>query len=326
MLYLKFKFFHKNKSNLTILKIKNQQELIGSFTRTIDDSIFGVIMMPKMLKRALEKVLTSDEIGELYGSFDIIGDIAIIKIPETLIDKKLIIAKTLLDRIESIKTVLRQVTPISGEYRTRDLEYLLGENKLITMYKEYGCIFKVDVGRVFFSPRLSTERFRVAKKVKCGETIVNMFAGIGSFSIVIAKNQPKSKIYSIDLNPDAYDFMVENIRLNKVADRVIPFLGDAKSVIEDSLKGIADRVLMPLPEKAIEYIDVALETLKPKGGVIHYYTHIHTSKDGDPIKEAIKEVEAKLKIPYKIVESKIVREVGPRWNQLVLDLLIGSKV
>ena len=278
--------------------------------------------MTKMLKRELEKVLTTDEIHQIYSSFDIIGDIAIIKIPEPLLDKKYIIAETILNKIKSIKTVLRQSTSVSGEYRTRDLEYISGDDKTLTLYKEYGCIFKVDVAKVYFSPRLSTERARIAKKVKSGETIINMFAGVGSFSIIIAKNQPESKIFSIDLNPYAYDLMVENIKLNKVVDRVIPFLGDAKSVIEDSLKGFGDRVLMPLPEKAIEYMDIAISALKPKGGIIHYYTHIHAPKGEDPIKEAEKEVKSSLKVPYKISETRVVREVGPRWNQLVLDLVI----
>ncbi|MGB9660173.1 MAG: class I SAM-dependent methyltransferase [Nitrososphaerales archaeon] len=277
-----------------------------------------------MLKKALENILTIDEIKQLYGSFDIIGDIAVIKIPDALLDKKFIIAKAIMDNMKPVKTVLRQVTPVSGDYRTRELEHILGEDKTLTLYKEYSCIFKVDLAKVYFSPRLSTERIRIAKKVERGETIVNMFAGIGSFSIVIAKHQPDSTIYSIDINPDAYDLMLENIKLNKVFDRVIPLLGDAKSIIKDSLRGIADRVLMPLPEKAIDYFDVALLALKPRG-VIHYYTHVHTSKNEDPIKKAVKEVEERLRLNYEILEARIVRDVGPRWHQLVLDLLVSRE-
>jgi len=277
-----------------------------------------------MLKKALQNILTIDEIKQLYGSFDIIGDIAVIKIPDALLDKKFIIAKAIMDNMKPVKTVLRQVTPVSGDYRTRELEHILGEDKTLTLYKEYSCKFKVDLAKVYFSPRLSTERIRIAKKVEHGETIVNMFAGIGSFSIVIAKHQPNSTVYSIDINPDAYDLMLENIKLNKVFDRVIPLLGDAKSIIKDSLRGIADRVLMPLPEKAIDYFDVALLALKPRG-VIHYYTHVHASKNEDPIKKAVKEVEERLRLNYEILEARIVRNVGPRWQQLVLDLLVSRE-
>ena len=280
--------------------------------------------MPKMLKKALENVLTINETKQLYGGFDILGDIAVIKIPDALLNKKFIIAEAIIDSMKSVKTVLRQVTPVSGDYRTRDLEHVLGEDKTLTLYKEHGCIFKVDLAKVYFSPRLSTERIRISRKVEHGETVVNMFAGVGSFSILIAKHQPSSTIYSIDINPDAYNLMLENIKLNKVSNRVIPLLGDARVIIEDSLKEVADRVLMPLPEKAIDYIDAALMALKPKG-VIHYYTHVHASKDEDPIEKAVREVNGRLKTNYTILESKIVREVGPRWHQLVLDLLINKE-
>jgi len=276
-----------------------------------------------MLKKALENILTIDEIKQLYGSFDIIGDIAVIKIPDALLDKKFIIAKAIMDNMKSVKTVLRQVTPVSGDFRTRELEHILGEDKTLTLYKEHGCIFKVDLAKVYFSPRLSTERIRIARKVGNGEIVVNMFAGIGSFSILIAKHKPSSMIYSIDINLDAYNLMLENVKLNKVSDRVIPLLGDARVIIEESLRGIADRVLMPLPEKAMDYLDAALMALKPKG-VIHYYTHVHASKDEDPIEKAVREVKEKLKLNYSLLEARIVREVGPRWNQLVLDLLISK--
>ncbi|MGQ9468628.1 MAG: class I SAM-dependent methyltransferase [Nitrososphaerales archaeon] len=280
--------------------------------------------MPKMLKKALENILTIDEINQLYSSFDIIGDIAVIKIPDALLDKKFIIAKAIMDNMRSVKTVLRQVTPVSGDYRTRELEYILGEDKKLTLYKEHGCIFKVDLAKVYFSPRLSTERVRVARKVEHGETVVNMFAGIGSFSILIAKHQLSSIVYSIDINPDAYNLMLENIKLNKVSNRVMPLLGDARLIIEYSLKEVADRVLMPLPEKAIDYIDAALIALKPKG-VIHYYTHVHASKDEDPVEKAVREVNERWKLNYELLEARIVREVGPRWHQVVLDLLINKE-
>lgn len=276
-----------------------------------------------MLKKALESILTNDEIKQLYGSFDIIGDIAVIKIPDALLDKKFIIAKAIIDNMKSIKTVLRQATPVFGDYRTRELEHILGEDKTITLYKEHGCVFQVDLAKVYFSPRLSTERIRIARSVKNGEIVVNMFAGIGTFSISIAKHQPNSMIYSIDINPDAYNLMLENIKLNKVSNRVIPLLGDARVIIENSLKGVADRVLMPLPEKAIDYLDAALMALKPKG-VIHYYTHVHASKDENPIEKAEREVKEKLKLNYELLEARIVREVGPRWSQLVLDLLVSQ--
>lgn len=276
--------------------------------------------MPRMLKRALEGILTPEEVPQIYGGFDVVGDVAIIKIPDELLSKKHLIAKAIMDNVKSVKTVLRQATPISGEYRTRELEHLMGEEKAIAMHKEHGCTFKVDLAKVYFSPRLSAERLRVAKKVKEGEVIVNMFAGIGTFSILIVRLQPKALVYSIDINRKAYQLMVENIRLNKMAEEIIPILGDARAAIEGLLQGVADRVLMPLPERASQYLDVAMKALKPKGGILHYYTHIHTSKGEDAVEKAKGELH--IGEPHTVLEGRVVREVGPRWSQVVIDLLM----
>ncbi|MEM1525269.1 MAG: class I SAM-dependent methyltransferase family protein [Nitrososphaerales archaeon] len=275
-----------------------------------------------MLKRALMGILNPNEISQLYSSFDIIGDIAIIKIPDPLISKKDIIAKAILDNLKSVKTVLRQTSPISGIYRIRELEYLMGEKKTLTIYKEHSCIFKVDLAKVYFSPRLSYERLRIAEQVKSGEKVVNMFGGVGTFSIIIAKKQPNVTVYNIDINPDAHQLALENVIINKVSNRVICILGDSREVIHKMLNGVADRVLMPLPEKACEYLDVAIEALKPQGGVIHYYTEVYGSKVEDAIQEAKSQIDKNLTLPHRVIFSRVVREVGPRWYQIVLDVEI----
>ena len=164
------------------------------------------------------------------------------------------IAKQIMGSQRKIKTVLTPATSISGDFRVRELKYLAGENKTITSHKESGCTFKVDVEKCFFSPRLSFEHLRIAKLVQSGETVVNMFAGIGCFSIIIAKTANQTKVYSIDVNPVAIQCMEENVRINHVDGAVFPMLGDAKDIINSKLKGVADRVLMPLPEIALEYL------------------------------------------------------------------------
>ena len=108
------------------------------------------------------------------------------------------------------------------------MEFLAGTNNTITEYKEHGCRFKVDVLKTYFSPRLSTERLRIAKMVTDNEIITNMFAGVGTFSIMIAKTNKTSKVYNIDTNPVANDLATINVKLNKVEDRVFPILADAK--------------------------------------------------------------------------------------------------
>ncbi len=276
--------------------------------------------MTKMLKQALKSVLSESEINDVFSSFDIIGDIVIIKIPDSMNAKKQLIADAILSNVKPVKSVFMQSSPVQGDFRVRDVEYIAGENRTLTIYKEHNCRFKVDVSKVYFSPRLSTERERIAALVNDGEVIVNMFAGICTFSIIIAKKH-KCKIYSIDVNPDAYSLCAENVKLNKVAETVIPMLGDAKDIITNELKGKADRVLMPLPERAKEYLEYAVMALKEKG-IIHYFTHVHSDSRKDAHRVCEEELASVMKVKYEMKGVRIVREVGPRFYQVVADVMV----
>lgn len=261
-----------------------------------------------------------------FKTIEIVGDIAILKIPKELEPYRFKIGEEVLRRIPSIKTVLRQLSPTSGLYRVRSFEWLAGEHKTVTFHKEYGCIFKVDLSKVYFSPRLSYERLRIAQLTKPGEVIVNMFAGIGCFSIIIAKLKQVSKIYSIDINPDAYELMVENIKLNKVENIVEPILGDSKDIIERRLVSSADRVLMPLPELALSYLPLAISCLRDCRGWIHYYDFIKTASRENPIEKLSEKISSTLNTltpRWSIEHSRIVRTIASRTFQVVLDIRIG---
>ena len=279
--------------------------------------------MGSMLKNALKDVFAKEEIERVYSSFDIIGDIIIIKIPEELEEKKEIIAKTLINKIKTVKTVFQQISSVQGEYRTRRLCFLTGINKSNTEYREHGCIFKVDVLKTYFSPRLATERLRVSKLIGNNEIIINMFAGIGTYSIILAKKNPDCIVYSIDSNPYANDLCIINSKLNKVQDRVIPILGNARTIISNQLKGKATRVLMPLPEQAAEFIDSAIMALENNKGIIHYFAHIKAKSKLDALEEGKVNCHNHFQCyQYKIISGKVVREVGPRIYQTVFDLEI----
>ncbi len=279
------------------------------------------------LKKALGDKLTLEELKNVSKSFDIIGDIAVVRISPKLKHKEAIIAETLVGIHRNVKTVFNQIGPVNNDFRLRKLEWIWGEKKVKTIHKESGCFYKVDLAEVYFSPRLSYERMRIARLVKKGEVVVNMFAGVGCFSIMIAKSSEASKVYSIDLNPKAVQLMSENISLNKVEGRVEAILGDAWEIIETKYRGKADRVLMPLPIKAFEYLDIALIALRSIGGFIHYYEFIY-GKKGEKLEkdiiEKIKEKMTRMHISYELVSSKVVRSVGPNWFQVVLDLKIGQ--
>jgi tRNA (guanine37-N1)-methyltransferase len=282
--------------------------------------------MAPVLKTILKEILQPEEISKLYSAFDIIGSIIIIKIPDSLNSKKQIIADTILMNFKSAKSVFAQTSAVQGDYRIRRLEHLAGDNSVITEYKEHGCRFKVDVTKTYFSPRLSTERMRVSKMITDNEIITNMFAGVGTYSILIAKNNKSCKVYSIDSNPVANELALINAKLNKVQGQVVPICGDAREVIIRQLKGTSTRVLMPLPEKAKEFVDFAVVALKESGGMVHYFAHVKASSKKLALVNAALDVKyVFINHDYKIVSTRVVREVGPRLYQTVSDIIVSKK-
>ena len=275
-----------------------------------------------MLKKALESILTVQESKELISAFDQIGDIIIVRIPDSLLSKKKLIGETLLNEVKIVRSVFYQSSPVEGDFRTRNLEILAGEDKTETEYKEFGCRFRVDVANAFFSPRLSTERERIANIVQDGEVVVNMFAGVGMFSIMAAKKK-KCTVYSLDINPVASKLCEKNIELNKLVGKVISINGETSKIIEERLENISDRTLMLLPERSDEFLESAIKTTKNRG-IIHYYSHIHADKKTDASNLSEKHYLEISPVKSEILTAKIVRPVGPRYYQTVVDVKISK--
>ena len=276
--------------------------------------------MTRMLKKALENILSDKDTKDLVSAFDQIGDIIIVRIPDSLISKKKIIGKALLEQVKTAKTVFHQSSPVEGDFRTRNLELIEGDEKTETEYRENGCRFIVDVEKAFFSPRLSTERERISNLVNDHDVIINMFGGVGMFSLLAAKKK-SCTVYNIDINPVASKLCEENIKLNKLKGKVISLNGDATKIIKEQLQDKADRVLMLLPERSDEFLDTAISSLN-KNGVIHYYSHIHAEKKQDAPKLSEEHFLNINKIQADILDSRVVRPVGPRFYQTVVDIKI----
>ena len=272
------------------------------------------MLSEKIEKRILER---------LYRSYDIVGKIAIIRIPKQLEEYSDLIAKAIMEIHREVKSIWKQSSSISGDYRLRNLEFIAGEKTTQTRYKEHGCIYKTDLRKVYFSPRLSFERYRIAKLVQKDEVILNMFSGVGCFSIAIAKHAKPKKIYSIDINPIAHKYQLENIRLNRVDSKISVIQEDARVVIERKMNNFADRVLIPLPEKAYDYLEYAISALKSQGGRIHYYDFHYAKKKKYLLQRVGSKVLKKIQPFCKEVHiecGRFVRSVGPRWYQIVLDI------
>ncbi|MEW6329774.1 MAG: class I SAM-dependent methyltransferase family protein, partial [Candidatus Micrarchaeota archaeon] len=276
---------------------------------------------PLSLADALKKILTAREMENLIKSFDVVGDIAIIEIPRALRKKEKTIANALLRVHKNLRVVCAKAGAMRGIFRTRKLRVLAGDKRTETIYKESGCAFKLDVAKVYFSVRFSHERERVASLVKAGETVFVFFAGVGPFPIIIAKRQPRAKLYAIELNPRAYKYLEYNIALNRMSHQIIPVRGDVKKIVPKKFARAADRILMPLPKGAGEFLGDAFDCAR-RNCVIHFYSF---SSEEKPFEDAVKKIQKiaqKKNRKVEFVNKKIIRPYAPHIAQVVLDFRI----
>lgn len=278
---------------------------------------------PDTLPELLEERIPSPLISNLPGAIDFIGGIAVVRIPPELEAYKNVIGEAILKLHKNVRTVLAKAGAVTGTHRIRDLELIAGEPNTETIHTEYGCRYYVDVAEAYFSPRLSYEHNRVASLVQEGETIVDFFTGVGPFPILIAKTHEDIEIYAIDVNPRAVEFLKKNISLNRVENKVYPISGDAEKIVNQKLSGVADRVIMNLPEKAIHFVEASCKAIKPEGGIVHLYSFVNTSYNIEDLKTRFKqEVEKQGRTVEKFLSFRIVRGTAPYEWQAVLDALI----
>ncbi|MBI2143550.1 class I SAM-dependent methyltransferase family protein [Candidatus Woesearchaeota archaeon] len=225
--------------------------------------------MKATLKQALEGKLPVKCLQQPRRAFDIIGDIAIIEIPEELRKKEKQIAAAVPILQKTIKAVYRKAGGHEGEFRLQKLKHLWGERRTETTHKENNTLLRLDIAKAYFSPRQATERKRVFLQVKKPETVLVMFSGVGPFTLEIAKNTPAKAVYGIELNRIAHKSAIENAKLNKVEDKTWLFCGDVRKIVP-KLRQKFDRIIMPLPKGAESFLDVAFAAAK-KGATIHFY-------------------------------------------------------
>ena len=302
---------------------------VKEFKRSLPNCEAAVHKFPRHTKRSLtpadllEDKLPSHLLASLPHAMDFVGDVAVIEVPPELEAYKKAVGEAILKAHKRVHTVLAKSGAVEGMYRLREFETIAGVGKTETVHKEHGCMFYVDLAKTYFSPRLSHEHDRVASQVKDGETVIDMFAGVGPFSILIAKRHENVQVYAIDVNPDAVNYLKKNIKANHVEKSVTPLLGDIRRIVNKKLIGIADRVIMNLPERAIEYVDVACEAIKPRGGVVHYYEFTSIPEPLETAKvrliEAMKQTSRNVK---KTLYARLVRATAPYTFQVVVDVEI----
>mgnify|MGYP003876788623 CR=1 FL=1 len=276
------------------------------------------------LRERLKGVIPPESLSLVPRSYDIIGSrgkaVAIIEIPEELRPYEAEIAEAIMELHRSVKSVLAKESGRAGDYRLRRLRLIAGDPDTEVIHKEAGCLFKLDPMKVYFSPREATERGRIASKVAEGERILVMFSGVGPYPIRIAKLRGDVDITAVELNPDAHNYCVENIHLNRVEDKVHPILGDVRDVCP-RLEGGFDRIVMPLPLGAYRFLDLAIPLLG-EGGILHFY---HWAREPSLFEEAerlVSEAADRFDREAEIIDRIKVSQYSPRVWKVRVDARI----
>ena len=225
------------------------------------------------LKEKLKHELTEEELSLLPRGFQTLGKVIILKLNPKILEKRVLIGKICLELFPNIKSIYINKGKIRGTFREPDkIEFITGINNPVIEHKEHDVIYRFDITKIMFSKGNINERKYLATLVKEGEILVDMFAGIGYFSLPIAKHSKVGKTYSIELNPESYKFLVENIKINHLENKITPINGDCREeVIKLSNSGIrADRIIMGVFPAPVSYINEALTLIKDKGSMFHY--------------------------------------------------------
>ncbi|MEX0920672.1 MAG: hypothetical protein WDZ62_00195 [Candidatus Pacearchaeota archaeon] len=261
------------------------------------------------------------------GGFDIIGNIAVVKFPDrTPKKKKKDFAERLMKRHKPVETVLEKTGKFKGRLRKQETKHVSGEKTKEVLYKENGCIFRFNVDDTYFSPRLSNERKEISKKIKRGDNVLVMFAGVAPFSIVIAKNSRAKKVYSNEINRKANEYAALNIERNKVQEKVFLLPGDIKKVTKKLEKEdkTFDVIVMPRPQLKDSFLRQAFTLSKEgrrKGTKIFYYDFCDEDKI-EEIQEKIKMEAEKSGKKVKILDVKKAGEIAPYKFRIRVDFKV----
>ncbi len=276
------------------------------------------------LKEELQGELTEEELSILPRGFQTLGKVIILKLNPKLFEKGKLIGEACLELFPRIKSVYVNRGRIVGTFREPEkIEFIAGENNPIVEHKEHDIIYRFDITKIMFSKGNVNERKHLATLVQSGEVIVDMFAGIGYFSLPIAKHSSVDKIYSIEFNPESYKFLVENIRINHLENRIVPIKGNCKvEVLKLSESGIrANRIIMGVFPAPKEYIKEALTLVNNKGTMFHYEGVVE--KDNYiALFEEFKEIAQKESYKCELKSHRFVKSYGPNLFHVVLDIFV----
>ena len=323
------RFLHKKGLFNADFLVKKEGDYVYFPVREESKELKSLEVVDVVLKRGAAKKteatvlkgeLTELELSLLPRSYDVVGDILILELPEGLEKKEKIIGEAFLKIRSDVATVVKKTDTHTGVYRIRKVKVVAGKRKKEAIYKESGLRFKVHLEKMYFSSRLGSERLRVTRQVKKDEEVLVMFSGCAPYCCVIAKHSKARKVYGIEINPEAHKYGVENVRLNKLEGNVKLFLGDVRNVLP-KLKKKFDRIVMPLPKTGEQFLGLVLRYVK-KGGVVHYYSFLGEEGVRGEIQKIKKECE-KSKKKCRILRRVKAGQHKPRVWRVVFDIKVG---
>lgn len=255
--------------------------------------------------------------ASLPTAFDVVGDIAVVKLYDEVQPYAARIGKALLKTHKRLRTVAMD-GGVKGDLRVRALHVIAGEPELTTTHREHGLRLRVPLDKVYFSPRLATERERLAGRLVSGQRVLDLFAGVGAFVCLVARDREPAAVWAIDLNPDAISALRANLDTNKLTHAPVDVIeGDARAVAPRSHDW--DHVVMNLPHGAIEFLDVATDCVAPDGE-IHLYAMVDQAERDAFQARLVRAVSMLMGTDWTIRETRHVRTYAPTIDGLAFTL------
>ncbi len=273
----------------------------------------------KKLIEALKKNLSENELKILPTGFQQVGTIVILNLKEPLWNKKRIIAEAVKNLVSNCDAVCINQGAISGQFRTPQIELVVGKSTE-TIHKEHGTLYKLDVSKIMFAKGNINERRRYPRLVK-NEIIFDFFAGIGYFCLNIARLANPKKIYAFELNPIAYKFLVENIKINNVEGKILPIQGDCKFEAL-KIKEKADRIIMGLLPSPRDAIPTAFKVLNQERGIIHYEGLLSDEDSPEKLLVEVSSVGKEFNRDVNLEHIEFIKSYGPHVKHVCLDIVV----
>jgi tRNA wybutosine-synthesizing protein 2 len=249
-------------------------------------------------------------------SIKYLGDLALVRLPRDFTGDLAELGKKVLNR-GGVRTVLL-VEGVEGWERVPKVRFLAGSEETETVHREYGWLYCLDASKVMFSLGNSYERLRMSRLPHEGEVVVDMFAGVGQFTIPLAKSKA-GRVVAFEINPEAYRYLVKNIQLNKVSEKVTAYNDDCRNAVKYGLAHGADRVVMGYLFGTIEYLPAALQIAKD-GAAIHFHEAAEPREGWKNLYNKCLAVSETMEYRLELSGYRVVKSYSPKIWHYVLDL------